>query len=272
MIDKTKLFDTHAHYYSSKFDELEGGADGLLSSRDFQNCVGCVINIGANIETSLAVIDQAKKYDFMYCAVGIHPTDAQNICGEDVEGSIQKIEEMLKSPEQRSNSKIVAIGETGFDYYWQPVDRELQYRYFYSQMQLAQKYNLPVIIHDREAHGDTFDMICRFPGVKGVLHSCSMSDEMVRQLCERGWYISFSGTVTFKNAHKVKAACAAVPLDRLLSETDAPYLAPHPHRGQINNSLLMSNTVREMAEIHNTSYEEMLAITGDNARRFFNID
>lgn len=271
MTDKTKLFDTHAHYYSERFNELEGGSDGILSSPDFQSDVGCVVNIGANIETSSAVVKQAKKYDFMYCAVGIHPTDAQNICGENVEDNLQKIEGMIKDREQRKKDKIVAIGEIGFDYYWQPVDKELQYKYFYGQMQLAKEYNLPVIIHDREAHGDTFDMICKFPEVRGVLHSCSMGDEMVRRLCERGWYISFSGTVTFKNANRVKAACAAVPLDRLLSETDAPYLAPHPYRGQINNSLLMSNTVEAMAEIHNLSYEEMLELTVENARRFFNI-
>lgn len=272
MIDRNKLFDTHAHYYSQKFNELEGGADGLLTSAEFQNSVGCVVNIGADIETSLCVISQAKKYDFMYSAVGIHPTDAQNVCGEDIEGNISKIEALLDTPEKRRENKIVAVGEIGFDYYWQPVNKELQYEYFYRQMQLAQKYSLPVIIHDRDAHGDTFDMICRFPNVCGVLHSCSMSDEMVRQLCERGWYISFSGTVTFKNAHKVKAACAAVQTDRLLSETDAPYLAPHPYRGQMNNSCLMSNTVREMAEIHGVSYDEMLRITNENARRFFGID
>lgn len=272
MIDKAKLFDTHAHYYSRKFDELEGGADGLLSSSEFQSCVGCVVNIGADIETSKFVVAQAKTYDFMYAAVGIHPTDAQNTCGEDVQGNVAKIEAMLADPETRKNNKIVAIGEIGFDYYWQPVNKELQYKYFDAQMKLAEKYDLPVIIHDREAHGDTFDMICCHPNVRGVLHSCSMSDEMVRQLCERGWYISFSGTVTFKNANKVKAACAATPLDRLLSETDAPYLAPHPYRGQMNNSILMSNTVREMAQIHGASYEEMLEITNNNARRFFGID
>ncbi len=272
MIDKTKLFDTHAHYYSRKFDELDGGADGLLSSAEFQSCVGCVVNIGADIETSKAVVAQAKLYDFMYSAVGIHPTDAQNTCGDDVQGNISKIEAMLADPEARRENKIVAIGEIGFDYYWQPVNKELQYKYFDAQMRLAEKYDLPVIIHDRDAHGDTFDMICRHPNVRGVLHSCSMSDEMVRQLCERGWYISFSGTVTFKNANKVKAACAATPLDRILSETDAPYLAPHPYRGQMNNSILMSNTVREMAEIHGKDYEEMIKITNQNARRFFGID
>ncbi len=272
MIDKTKLFDAHAHYYSRKFCELEGGADKLLSSAEFQNCVGCVVNIGADIETSKAVVAQAKLYDFMYAAVGIHPSDAQNVCGEDVQGNISKIEEMLADSEARRENKIVAIGEIGFDYYWQPVNKELQYEYFDAQMRLAEKYDLPVIIHDRDAHGDTFDMICRHPNVRGVLHSCSMSDEMVRQLCERGWYISFSGTVTFKNANKVKAACAATPLDRLLSETDAPYLAPHPYRGQMNNSILMSNTVREMAGIHGVSYEEMVKITNENARRFFRID
>lgn len=272
MIDEKKLFDTHAHYYSSKFCELEGGADGLLQSSEFQDKIACVVNIGADIETSKNVVEQAKKYDFMYCAVGIHPSDAQRVCGPDVEGNLSVIEDMLNTPKKRFENKIVAIGEIGFDYYWQPVDRELQYRYFDAQMKLAQRYDLPVIIHDRDAHGDTFDMICRHPDVRGVIHSCSMSDEMVRQLCERGWYISFSGTVTFKNASKVRAACAAVQRDRLLCETDAPYLAPHPYRGQINNSVLMAKTVETMAEIHGVSYGEMLELTNKNARGFFGID
>ena len=272
MIDKNKLFDTHAHYYSSRFDELCGGVDALLQSEDFLKNIACIVNIGADVETSKCVVAQAKKYDFIYSAVGIHPTEAQNVCGDDVEGNIAKIEAMLDTPEKRAENKIVAIGEIGLDYYWQPVNRELQHAYFDAQMRLAKKYDLPVIIHDRDAHGDTFDMICAHPEVRGVLHSCSMSDEMVRQLCDRGWYISFSGTVTFKSAHKVKAACAAVPTDKLLSETDAPYLAPHPYRGQMNNSMLMSNTVREMAEIHGVSYEQMLETVNANARRFFRID
>ncbi len=262
-----RLFDTHAHYYDTKFEDVEA----LLISPEFTDKVGHVINIASNPENSKTVIAQAKKHEFMHCAVGIHPSDAQREPEEHFIQNIDKIEAFICDEKIRLENKIVAIGEIGFDYYWQPVDRELQYKYFDAQMCLAEKYGLPVIIHDRDAHGDTFDMIMKHPDAVGVIHSCSMSDEMVRQLCERGWYISFSGTVTFKNAHKVKASCAATDIDRLLSETDAPYLAPHPYRGQLNNSMLMEMTVREMADIHNVTYEEMIEITNKNAKTLFRI-
>lgn len=264
-----KIFDTHAHYYDNKFKALEGGVEGLLESDEMRDTVSGIICIGANFETSLDCIALAKKYDFMYCAVGIHPTDAQKICGLSVEDEVAKIYLLIDTPEKIKENKIVAIGEMGFDYYWEPVDKELQYKYFDAQMQLAKKTGLPVIIHDREAHKDTFDMILRYPDVRGVIHSCSMSAEMAKDLARRGWYISFSGTVTFKNAPRVKEACAMVPLDKLLSETDAPYLAPHPHRGKMNNSILMKHTVEEMASIHNMEYDEMAKILCDNAKTAF---
>ena len=138
-------------------------------------------------------------------------------------------------------------------------------------MQLAEKYSLPVVIHDREAHGDTVAMIERFPNVKGILHSCSASAETVKELCKKGWYISFSGTVTFKNAARVKEAAAAVPIDKLLSETDCPYLAPHPHRGKLNHSALMSFTAASLAEIHGVDVEIMKENLYNNALKVFNI-
>ena len=138
-------------------------------------------------------------------------------------------------------------------------------------MELAEELDLPVIIHNRDAHGDTFDMICSYPRVRGVLHSCSMSAEMVKELTKRGWYVSFSGTVTFKNASRVREACAAVPLDRLLIETDAPYLAPVPFRGKLNDSVKMKNTALAVAEVHGVSFDEIARITADNARRLFGI-
>lgn len=262
-----KLFDTHAHYYDKKFED----ADALLSSSEFTDKVGNVINIASNPENSLTVISQAKRYDFMHCAVGIHPSDAQSYGEDEFESNIEKIRGFLSDENSGRANKIVAIGEIGFDYYWQPVNRELQYKYFDAQMSLAVEFSLPVIIHDRDAHKDTFDMICKYPTVRGIIHSCSMSDEMVRQLCAKGWYISFSGTVTFKNAHRVQASCAAADIDKLLSETDAPYLAPHPYRGQINNSMLMEKTVEKMAELHNMTFEKMLKITNENARKIFNL-
>lgn len=264
-----KIFDTHAHYFDAKFKEIEGGADAILSSDEFRETVCAVVNVGALPADRYVSIDLAKKYDFVYAAVGIHPSDAQNICKEDVDGSIAAIEELLCTEEKRRENKIVAVGEIGFDYYWQPVDKETQYKYFDGQMELAEKYNLPVIVHNRDAHGDTFDMICKYPGVRGIIHSCSMSAEMVKEIVKRGWYISFSGTLTFKNASKVREACAAVPLDRLLIETDAPYLAPVPYRGKINNSVYMKNTAETAALIHGITYDELARITRKNAETIF---
>ena len=138
-------------------------------------------------------------------------------------------------------------------------------------MRLAEKYDLPVIVHNRDAHGDTFDMICKYPNVRGIIHSCSMSAEMVKEIVKRGWYISFSGTLTFKNANKVREACAAVPLDRLLIETDAPYLAPVPYRGKINNSVYMKNTAQAAADIQGVTYDELARITRKNAEILFGL-
>ena len=173
-----KIFDTHAHYFDAKFDEIEGGADAILSSDEFREAVCAVVNVGAIPSDPYVSINLAKKYDFIYSAVGIHPSDAQNICKDDVEGSLAVMEGLIATEESRKENKIVAVGEIGFDYYWQPVDKETQYKYFDGQMQLAEKYDLPVIVHNRDAHGDTFDMICKYPNVRGIIHSCSMSAEI----------------------------------------------------------------------------------------------
>lgn len=265
-----KIFDTHAHYFDHKFDEI-GGADIILSGEDFWGAVDGVVNVATCPENFDRCIDQAKKYEKMYVAVGIHPSDAQNICKLSAEKEIERVRSLISDEKLRKENKIVAIGEIGFDYYWKPIDKELQYEYFDKQMRLAEEFSLPVVIHDRDAHGDTFDMICRYPNVKGVLHSCSMSAEMVKELTKRGWYISFSGTLTFKTAVNVREACAAVPLDKLLVETDAPYLAPVPYRGKLNNSVYMQKTVEMAAEVHGFSFDEMASITTCNAKRLFSI-
>lgn len=265
---KYNLFDTHAHYTDKRFEtEHEGGAENLLRTL-FVNGVGAIINVATNCDNALEVIEQSRKYEGMYAAVGIHPTDCKDYPNIDLE--LKKLEELLAHKEK---NKIVAIGEIGFDYYWEPIEKEKQFDYFYRQMQLAEKYGLPVIIHDREAHGDTFDMLMRFPRVSGVLHSCSASAEMVRQLTTAGnWYVSFSGTVTFKNASKVREAAKATPIDRILSETDCPYLAPHPHRGKMNHSGLMAHTVEELAQIHQKNDDEMREILWKNAQKLFKIE
>ncbi len=266
-----KLFDTHAHYFDRKFEENFGGADLILSSEDFRATVGAVINVGTYSGNNTIVIDQAKKHEFMYAAVGVHPSDVQNLCPHGIEAELAALEALICDENLRKQNKIVALGEIGFDYYWQPVNRELQYEYFDKQMDLAEKYGLPVVIHDRDAHGDTFKMIQKHKNVRGVIHSCSMSAEMVRDIVNLGWYISFSGTLTFKNANKVREACAAVPLDRLLIETDAPYLAPVPYRGKLNNSVYMRETALAAAAVHEASYDDIASITFENAKNLFGI-
>lgn len=261
------LFDTHAHYTDKRFEtEYEGGAESLLRAV-FASGVEKIVNVGTNYENSLEVIEQAAKYEGMYAAVGIHPSDCKD-CG-DIELEMARLSELL---ERKDELKIVAIGEIGFDYYWEPVEKELQYEYFYRQMELAERYGLPVVIHDREAHGDTVAMIERFPRVKGILHSCSASAETVKELCKKGWYISFSGTVTFKNAARVKEAAAAVPLDKILTETDCPYLAPHPHRGKLNHSGLMEFTANTLAELHGIENEKMREYLYKNAINIFDLN
>ncbi|MBE6584509.1 MAG: TatD family deoxyribonuclease [Ruminococcaceae bacterium] len=266
-----RIFDTHAHYFDRKFSELDGGAEAILDGKDFKSTVCGVVNVATNCDNAAACLEQVAKYDFMYAAVGIHPSDAQNDCKLTCDGEIARLRDVIGDGQSRKKNKIVAIGEIGLDYYWQPVNKPLQLEYFDKQMQLACEFDLPVIIHDREAHADTFDMIVKHPKVRGVLHSCSMSAEMVREIVKRGWYVSFSGPLTYKNAQKVRDACAAVPLDRLLVETDAPYLAPVPHRGKINNSVYMISTVEMAALIHSLSFDEMARLTAKNARDLFRI-
>jgi TatD DNase family protein len=261
-----KLFDSHAHYFDSRLDGL-GGADKVLSEEVFGKEVERLVNVGTSYKSSLLAIGQAKKYDGMYAAVGVHPEDAREL-PDDPKEELTLIRSLL---ENKAENKIVAIGEIGFDYHYEGHDKAKQARYFEEQMKLARELSMPVIIHDREAHGDCFDMILKYPDVKGVFHSYSGSAEMAAELVKRGWYISFSGVLTFKNARKVVEVAEKVPLDRVLIETDTPYLAPHPYRGQINHSGLVRYTAEKLAEIKGMSAYEISDITFDNASRLFRI-
>lgn len=261
-----RLFDSHAHYIDSRFErEAEGGVDGLLSTLLGGQVEG-IVNVATNVADAERVIAMARRYEGMYAAVGIHPGDMAD--SPDIDADLAALERLIAD---REANGIVALGEIGLDYYWQPVDKEGQALVFERQLLLADKYDLPVIIHDREAHGDCFDMICRHPSVRGVFHSYSGSAEMARELVRRGWYVSFSGVITFKNAPRVRAAAAAVPHDRILIETDAPYLAPHPHRGKMNHSGLMLHTAEALAEVLGVSLDEAVSLTTDNAKRLFRL-
>ena len=259
------LFDSHAHYFDARF---EGRAEELLERELFGRGIGGIVNVGTNPENALLCIRQARNYPAMYAAVGIHPEDCKALTGT-VEEEVARIRVLLDTAEKRRENKIVALGEIGLDYHWEPIERELQQRYFEAQLALATELGVPVIIHDREAHGDCFETVLRYPSVTGVFHSFSGSAEMARELTRRGWYISFSGVITFKNARKIREVAQAVPSDRILIETDAPYLSPEPYRGRLNHSGRMVYTAKALAEARGISYEELVALTAENAGRLF---
>ena len=280
------FIDTHAHYFDRKYATLaEGGdsatreaaligADILLSSPDFQSSVCGVINVGTNLENSRVAVEQAGKYSFMVAAVGIHPEDAQGLpdgAPLDPHTALAELEAWVSDPARRKTDKIVAIGETGLDYYWQPVNKELQRVFFEGQMEIARRTGLPVIIHDREAHGDSFETVMKYPEVRGVFHCYSGSAEMAKELVRRGWYIAFGGTATFPTANRVREAVAAVPLSRLLLETDCPYMAPVPFRGRINHSGLIPHIAEVIAPLHGVSVEELAMAVNANAEELFGL-
>ena len=261
-----KYFDSHAHYYDERFEsECEVGVDELIDAL-LSSCVSGIINVGTSPETCRLAIKGAKKRDGMYTALGIHPSDSQYL-SVSAEEAIADVESLIKAPE----NKCVALGEIGLDYHYPDTDKECQMKYFCLQMELAEKLDLPVVIHDREAHGDIMDVIREFPRVRGVLHSYSGSPEMAGELVRRGYMISFSGTITFTNARRVRDVAASIPPESVLIETDCPYLAPHPHRGKLNHSGYLEYTNRTLAEIFGINEEECAYLTEINARRFFGI-
>ena len=261
------LFDTHAHYIDARFEEeYEGGAKALLPEV-FASGVSYVINVGTNPENSVRAIEQAKLYGGMYAAVGIHPSDSYFLEGSP-DSNLAKIRELL---DKREENKIVALGEIGFDYHYEETDKATQSEYFEKQIKMALEYGLPVIIHDRDAHGDCFDMVRKYPELRGVFHSFSGSRELALDLVRRGWYISFSGVVSFKNAPRVKEVAAAMPRDRILIETDCPYLAPVPHRGKLNHSGLMIHTLSALADTRGEDAEALAEQLMQNSKEFFGI-
>ncbi len=266
-----RIFDSHAHYFDARFEsEAEGGADAILQSI-LDKTVESVVNVGTNPETSRRALMQAAKYEGMYAAVGIHPEDCHFL---DEESSLAELRAILGTAETRRRDKIVAIGEIGLDYHADcfgemPLDKAKEMRFFEAQLRLAEEVDLPVIIHDRDAHGDIFEAVLRHPDVRGVMHSFSGSPELVREYVRRGWYISFSGTVTFRNASRVREAASAVPRDRLLVETDCPYLAPHPMRGKLNHSGYLEYTLAAIADLWGVSLQEVADVTRENAQRLF---
>lgn len=254
------LFDSHAHLDASKFN---GDRDQVIK-RAFENDVQLIMNPGADYESSVAAVELSEKYDFIYAAVGIHPHDAKSL--DDMMLSLLKAMARKK--------KVKAIGEIGLDYYYEHSPRETQKYWFRKQLQLAKDLKMPVIIHDRDANQDVFDILREEESFKtGVLLHCySGSAELARQYVKLGAYISIAGPVTFKNSRKLIEVVKTVPLDRLMIETDSPYLTPEPYRGKRNESSHVKYVAEKIAEIKEISYDEVAKATTENAKKFFNID
>lgn len=249
------MFDSHAHYDDAAYD---GDRKDLLDCLFAEGVTG-IIDIGCSAESSCEAIRLAETYRDMYAAVGIHPEHAEDL-------QLAKIEALLAHP------KAVAIGEIGLDYHYETPERSIQQAAFRAQLALADRTGYPVIIHDREAHGDILSILQEFPNVKGVFHSYSGSAEMAKLLLRNGWYISFSGVVTFKNARQAAEVAAIVPDDRFLVETDCPFLTPVPFRGQRNDSGKLLHTLQRIAEIRGISFAQAQELTEENARRLFRIE
>ena len=250
------LFDTHAHMDDRAFD---ADRDSLLSSLPGQG-VGLLMNPGCSLASSREASELSRKYPFVYAAVGSHP-DAADEVNDAVLDEYRRL--------VRENPKIKAIGEIGLDYHYEDIPREIQQRSFRAQMALAQELNLPVIVHEREAHQDGMDIVSEFPAVTGVFHCYSGSAEMAKWLIARGWYIGFTGVLTFKNARKALEVAASIPLDRIVLETDCPYMSPEPFRGKRNDPGRLYRMAEKLAEIRGLPVEEIHKITMENGKKLY---
>ena len=252
------LFDTHAHMDDRAFD---ADRKALLQSLP-ENGIGLLMNPGCNLESSRNADRLSREYDYIYAAVGSHP-DAADEVNDDVLEEYRKLCKL--------NPKIKAIGEIGLDYHYEDIPRDLQKKAFVAQMALARELNLPVIVHERDAHEDGMAIVREFSDVKGVFHCYSGSAEMARQLVDLGWYIGFTGVLTFKNARKAIETAQSIPIDRIVLETDCPYMAPVPHRGKRNDPGYLCHMAEKLAQIRGLSVEEIHQITTQNGKKLYRI-
>lgn len=251
-------FDTHAHYDDSAFDP---DRESVLAGLPGQG-IDFVVNPGCNLESSRKAVAYAAQFSHLYAAVGVHPSDAADFGPEELD----QLRTLAQSP------KVVAIGEVGLDYYWEDYpSHAVQQQVLSAQFLLAQTLGLPILFHDREAHGDSLSMVRRFPGVRGVFHCYSGSLEDAKTLVNLGWMLSFTGSVTFKNARKAPEVIEWLPLDRIMIETDSPYLAPVPYRGERNDSRHVPLVAQRIAQLKHLSVEEVAYVTTQNAKDFFRI-
>lgn len=252
------IFESHAHYDSEQFDE---DRDELLRSMP-ENGVGTIVNSGANWDSVTEVVELAQKYPYVYAAVGMHPDEVGDLNEERFA--------YLKS--QCQKDKVIAVGEIGLDYYWDNESHDVQKKWFIKQLELARELDLPVIIHSRDAAADTLEIMKEHAkGLRGVIHCFSYSLELAREYVKMGFYIGIGGVVTFKNGKKLKEIAQEIPLDRILLETDCPYLAPVPFRGKRNSSIYISYIAEEIANLKGITYEEVVAQTEENGKKLFGI-
>ena len=250
------IFDTHSHYDDEQFDS---DRYSLLESLPDKGVIG-IVSCGIDTETSMANMELAHKYGFMYFATGFHPEDLE---GHSL-GELDTIEALAK------DEKCVAIGEIGLDYHWMSSTKEKQKEFFKAQIELAKRLDMPVIVHDREAHGDTLEIL-KETAPKGVLHCFSGSVEMARDVIKLGMFIGMNGVATFKNARKSLEVIKEIPLERLVLETDCPYLCPVPYRGRRNDSSYIPYIAERIGEVLNMSAQEVLDITAQNAKRLYDL-
>ena len=252
------IFDSHAHYDSEQFNE---DRDELLTSMPDKG-VGTIINSGADWDSVTESVKLAERYPFVYAAVGLHPDEV---------GALNE-ERFAFLKEQCKHEKVVAVGEIGLDYYWDNEEHALQKQWFIRQLELARELDLPVLIHSRDAAADTLEIMKEHAkGLRGVIHCFSYSKELAKEYIRMGFYIGVGGVVTFKNSKKLKEIVQEIPLERILLETDSPYLAPTPNRGKRNSSLNLPYVAQEIAELKGISYEEVVAQTEHNGKELFRI-
>lgn len=252
------IFDTHAHYDSSAF---HADREAVLAALP-EAGVALVVDPGCDLPTSRAALALAEQFPHVYAAVGIHPED----CAGYTDADLDALRQLCR------HDKAVAIGEIGLDYYWaENPPREFQQQVFRRQLELALELDMPVIIHDREAHGDCLAIVKEYPGLRGVFHCFSGSPEMAAELLKRGWYLGFDGPITYKNAKRAPEVAAMTPLDRILVETDSPYMTPVPFRGKRNDSRYLPYVLEKLAEWKGVTTEEMTDITFANGKRLFGI-
>lgn len=253
------IFESHAHYEDARFDE---DREALLSSFP-QKGIDYVVNVGSSLKTTQQLIALAKQYDFIYAAAGVHPEETAELNEENFAWLC----------EQMKQEKVVAVGEIGLDYHWDEPERKIQKVWFERQIALARQVSLPMIIHSRDAAQDTLDImkVCKAEEAGGVIHCFSYGVEMAREYLNMGFYIGIGGVLTFKNAKKLKEVAKYVPLDRILLETDCPYMAPEPHRGKRNSSIYLPYVAETLATIKGVDVEEVYQTTRENGKQMYRI-